>query len=739
MSEIKIMLDGLNCAHCASKIETAVQKQVFVQNATLNFVGKYINIEYTEKNRNEILDVVKNIVKKLEPDVDVFLSNENLDEICEVQQIYNSEQCDYKCSHSHNHKHTNEHEHKHTHENTHEHEHNESNIDKTTIIRIVLSTILFLPAVIFENNEILCMTFSILSYAIIGYDIIIKAVKNIMYGQIFDENFLMVVASLGALIIGEYPEAAGVMLFYQIGELIQDMAVNKSRKQIKSLLNIKPEFANLKSNEGIKKVKPEIVKIGDIIVVKPGEKIPLDGIIIAGNSSIDTSCLTGESMPVDKGINEEVLSGSINQTGVLTIKVTKSFKESTVSKILYLVEKASNKKSETENFITKFAKYYTPIVILIAAIIAIVPSIIFKDTVWIYKGLTFLVVSCPCALVLSIPLTYFSGLGSASKYGILIKGGNYLEALSNAEIAVFDKTGTLTEGKFTVSEIKAVNGFKEDELLKIAAYGEYYSNHPIANSIKSKFGEKINESYVKNYTELAGYGIKATVNDKVTLLGNDKLMIKENINFEKAIDKPGTILYVVYDNKFAGFIVISDIVKKDADSLASKLRNVGIRKTVMLTGDNKITAEYVKNKVGVDEAYSNLLPNDKVDKVEKLIADKSKKGKLLFVGDGINDAPVLMRADIGFAMGGIGSDAAIESADVVLMNDEPSKVYQSVKIAKKTKTIASQNIIFCLAIKFLIMILTIYSNVSMPFAVFADVGVAIIAILNASRILAIKF
>jgi len=435
-----------------------------------------------------------------------------------------------------------------------------------------------------------------------------------------------------------------------------------------------------------------------------------------------------------------VLSGSINLTGVLTVRVTKIFKESTVSKILYLVEKASNKKSETENFITKFAKYYTPAVVALAAIIAIVPPLIFNDPFydWLYRGLIFLVVSCPCALVLSIPLTYFSGLGAASKYGILIKGGNYLEALSNSEIAVFDKTGTLTEGKFEVTEIKTFGEISENDLLSVAAHGEFYSNHPIATSIKEKFASQINEEFIKDYEEIAGFGIKAKVDGKIVLLGNEKLMNQENISFEKATDKPGTVLYVSIDGKFAGFIVISDKIKKDVNNLVSRLKSVGIKKVVMLTGDNRVTANFVKNKLGLDEVYSELLPTDKVDKVEELFKSKHVKGKLLFVGDGINDAPVLMRADVGFAMGGIGSDAAIESADVVIMNDEPTKVYESIEIAKKTKSIVWQNIIFSLGVKLLVMVLTVYGNVTMPLAVFADVGVAIVAILNASRILRIK-
>ncbi len=762
MSELKIMLEGLDCAHCASKIEAQVNKLENISEASLNFINKSLTIEHSGDD-NIVFEAVEKIVHKLEPHVKVFMNKEEEhDHIHDEDHSHSHSDCncgedhDYDDDHSHDHsecncggshahgKHDNHDNKDSSHDNSssdgHGHSHDLNGDTKKTLIRLFAAAILFIPAIIFESNKTLSMILSIASYIIIGYDIILRAVKNILNGQVFDENFLMAVASIGAIIIGEYPEAAGVMLFYQTGEYFQSIAVNKSRKQIKSLLNIKPEFANLKTDSGITKVKPEAIKINDIIIVKPGEKVPLDGVIIEGSSTIDTSALTGESMPVDKVIGNDVLSGSINLTGVLTVRVTKIFKESTVSKILYLVEKASNKKSETENFITKFAKYYTPAVVALAAIIAIVPPLIFNDPFydWLYRGLIFLVVSCPCALVLSIPLTYFSGLGAASKYGILIKGGNYLEALSNSEIAVFDKTGTLTEGKFEVTEIKTFGEIFENDLLSVAAHGEFYSNHPIATSIKEKFASQINEEFIKDYEEIAGFGIKAKVDGKIVLLGNEKLMNQENISFEKATDKPGTVLYVSIDGKFAGFIVISDKIKKDVNNLVSRLKSVGIKKVVMLTGDNRVTANFVKNKLGLDEVYSELLPTDKVDKVEELFKSKHVKGKLLFVGDGINDAPVLMRADVGFAMGGIGSDAAIESADVVIMNDEPTKVYESIEIAKKTKSIVWQNIIFSLGVKLLVMVLTVYGNVTMPLAVFADVGVAIVAILNASRILRIK-
>ncbi len=745
MKEFKIILEGLDCAHCGSKIEERAKKLSDVEDANLNFINKYLLVEHESKDEKKIFEEVKKIVLKLEPHVKVYLEeNEEYNEVKITSKKENKSSCGDSCCGGHDHGHSHGHGEEcgcegHDHGHSHDHSHDIGD-SKKILVRLTLAGIAFITAVIFNTNATAVTVLSLISYAIIGYDILFKAIKNIGNGQLFDENFLMAVASVGAIIIGEYPEAAGVMLFYQTGEFFQGLAVNKSRKQIKSLLNIKPEFANLKTDDGTIVVNPEKVKVDDIIVIKPGEKIPLDGIVIDGNSIVDTAALTGESMPLDKLIGDEVLSGSVNINGVLHVKVTKSFKESTVAKILYLVEKASNKKSPTENFITKFAKYYTPAVVLAAVLIATIPSFVLGGELntWFYRGLVFLVVSCPCALVLSIPLTYFSGLGTASKHGILIKGGNYLEALSDAEIAVFDKTGTLTEGKFSVSEILPEAGFDKEQLLKIAAHGEHFSNHPIAKSIKREFGGKINENAISDFKELAGLGIQVCIDGKNILLGNEKLMASNNIKLSKK-EVPGTVLHIAVDNSYAGKIIVGDSTKKGVEKLTGILKDVGIKKVVMLTGDNKVTANHIKEQLSIDEVYSELLPGDKVEIVEKLIEKKSAKGKVLFIGDGINDAPVLMRSDIGFSMGSMGSDAAIESSDIVIMTDDPLRVSDSIKIAKITKKIVWQNIIFSLSVKLLVMLFTVYGTVTMPMAVFADVGVALIAVLNASRMLRIDY
>ena len=576
---------------------------------------------------------------------------------------------------------------------------------KKQIIQIISALILFIIGlcVKFENAWINRVIYFV-SYVIVGGEIVVEAIKNIFKRELFDEHFLMAIATIGAIAIGEYPEAVAVMLFYQIGEMFQDYAVDKSKKSITELMDIRPDYANVKRGGEILKVKPEEVKINEIIVVKPGEKIPLDGIVIDGKSMVDTSSLTGESLPRNVKKDDEVLSGCINQSGTLTVKVIKGFKESTVHKILDLVENASNKKSKSENFITKFAKYYTPMVVILAVMLAIIPPIILKDgsfTNWLYRALTFLVVSCPCALVISIPLGFFGGIGGASRKGILIKGSNYLEALANTEIVVFDKTGTLTEGVFEVQKIKTAKDLKgeslenknievfeinEKELLKIVAACENDSNHPIAMSIKNAYAKQGNENIdtntIKNVQELSGKGIMATVEDKEVLVGNIKLMKSQNIKYITSNDV-GTILYVAINNKFAGYIMISDKVKQDSKEAIKQLNKNGISKTVMLTGDKKEVAENVSNQIGVNEVFAELLPDGKVKKVEELIKNKTAKGKLVFVGDGINDAPVLALSDVGIAMGGLGSDAAIEAADVVIMTDEPSKVSKSIDIAKK--------------------------------------------------------
>lgn len=608
---------------------------------------------------------------------------------------------------------------------------------KKTLIKILTSVALFLIALFvpFKNVWINNCIY-IVSYLIVGLEVVIEAVENIFKGEIFDENFLMAIATIGAFAVGEFPEAATVMILYQIGELFQDYAVDKSRKSISSLMDIRPDYANVKRGNEVLKVSPEEVKIGELIVVKPGEKVPLDGEIVEGKSMLDTSSLTGESMPQDANTGDNVLSGCINKSGLLTIKVTKEFGESTVSKILDLVENASSKKSKSENFITKFAKYYTPAVVIIAVILAVIPPIVIKDAVftdWLYRALTFLVVSCPCALVISIPLGFFGGIGGASKKGILVKGSNYLEAIAQTEIVVFDKTGTLTQGKFEVQKIEAF-GVEKEELLELAAYAENHSNHPISLSVKDAYKNKIDMQKITQTEEIAGLGVKAVIDEKQVLVGNDKLMEQAKINYEKSTDI-GTILYVAIDNKFAGYIVISDKIKEDAKMAIEVLKKNGIKKTVMLTGDKKQVGEHVADILGLDEVYTELLPDGKVEKVEELLKQKSEKGKLVFVGDGINDAPVLALADIGIAMGGLGSDAAIEAADVVIMTDEPSKIGNAMKISKKTMRIVRENIIFSLAVKLVVLILAACGLSTMWAAVFADVGVSVIAILNSLRAL----
>lgn len=608
---------------------------------------------------------------------------------------------------------------------------------KKEVIKVVIALILFLISLIipFENAWINIGIY-IISYLIVGLDVLIEAIKNIFKGEVFDENFLMTIATIGAFAIGEYPEAVAVMLFYQVGEMFQSYAVDKSRKSIASLMDIRPDFANIKKNGSIEKVSPDKINIGDIIIVKPGEKVPLDGTIVDGNSMLDTSALTGESVPREVSIGDEVLSGSINQNGLIEIKVTKNFGESTVSKILDLVENASSKKSKSENFISKFAKYYTPIVVVIAVLLAIIPPIIFKETEfiqWLYRALTFLVVSCPCALVISIPLGFFGGIGGASKLGVLVKGSNYLEALSKTEIVVFDKTGTLTEGVFEVQKVNSVDITKED-LIKYAAYAESFSNHPIANSLKKAYGKDIENKRISETHELSGLGVNAVVDGNAVFVGNEKLMQEKNIEYIKC-NEIGTILYVAINNQFKGTIIISDKIKADAKKAIEKLKKNNVKKIVMLTGDKKAVGESVAKELGLDEVYTELLPNDKVEKVEELMKSKSEKGKLAFVGDGINDAPVLAISDIGIAMGGLGSDAAIEAADVVLMTDEPSKVVDAIKISKKTLKIVKQNIIFAIAVKILVLILSAIGLSNMWQAVFADVGVSVLAILNALRVL----
>ena len=613
---------------------------------------------------------------------------------------------------------------------------------KKVLYRIIISLVLLIAVSIIDTLVelplIAQVVLYLIPYFIIGYDILRKAGKGILNRQVFDENFLMTIATIGALILGEHSEGVAVMLFYQVGEWFQSYAVSKSRKSIASLMDIRPDYANIERDGKLVQVDPDEVQIGETIVVKPGERIPLDGTILKGFSTLDTSALTGESMPREVEPGMEVISGCINQTGILNIQTTKEFGESTVAKILDLVENASDKKGRIENFITRFARYYTPVVVFAALALAILPPLITQQpfSTWIYRALTFLVISCPCALVISIPLSFFGGIGGASKIGVLVKGSNYLEALANTEVVVFDKTGTLTKGSFAVSEIHPV-GMEEAQLLELAAYAEDYSNHPISLSIKNAYGEKIDNSRVSDVQEIAGHGVQAVIDGKTILAGNTKLMEKEHIKYTPS-SAVGTVVYLACDGKYAGCIVIEDEIKADAPAAIKLLKSAGIRKTVMLTGDADAVGKKVAGQLHLDQVYTELLPADKVDRVESLLKQKSEKGMLAFVGDGINDAPVLARADVGIAMGGLGSDAAIEAADVVLMTDEPSKIAAVMKIARKTIRIANQNIVFALGVKFLVLILGALGYANMWAAVFADVGVSIIAILNAIRAMRVK-
>lgn len=608
---------------------------------------------------------------------------------------------------------------------------------KKRLFFILVSSLLFIFSMFvkFENLYINNLIF-LISYLLVGIKVLKKALKNILRGKVFDENFLMSIATIGAFFVGEYPEAVMVMILYQLGELFQDYAVAKSRKSIASLMDIRPDYANVLRNDQIEKVNPSDVAIDEIIVVKPGEKIPLDGIIVEGTSMIDMAALTGESVPIKAKVNDEIFSGSINQTGLIKIKVKKEFGESTVNKILDMVENATSKKSDSEKFITKFAKYYTPSVVIIALVLAVIPPIFIKDATfveWIYRALSFLVVSCPCALVISIPLGFLGGIGGASKCGILVKGSNSLEDLADVETIVFDKTGTLTEGVFEVQKVESLE-LEKDAFIRIVAHAENFSTHPVAESIKKFYKKEINEDVIENVKEISGYGIFAKVENREILVGNDKLMKKNNIPYEKC-KEDGTVLYVAINNKISGYILISDKIKEDSQKAIKEFKKQGIKKIVMLTGDKASVAQSVANKLKIDEFYAELLPIDKVEKLEELMQKKSSNGKVVFVGDGINDAPVLVTADIGIAMGGMGSDAAIEASDIVIMNDEPLKISTAMKISKKTMRIVKENIVFALAVKLIVLILTIFGISTMWSAVFADVGVSVIAILNSLRML----
>lgn len=712
----KILLKGLGCANCSNKIEEKVKRLDSIKDANLNFATTTLTIILNSGySINDVFIEIEKIVKSLEPDVYIELKNKN----------------DIKANRKN----------RAIIENKTKELEGESN--KKDIfsyvkenIRLIVGTIVFIAAVVLESNVAISVILFIISYLIIGKDVLITAGRNILRGEVFDENFLMAIATLGAFIIGSYPEAVAVMLFFEIGEAFQGYAVERSRKSISSLMNIRADYANVIDNGNEIKVSPEDVDIHETIVIKPGERVPLDGIVIEGSSFVDTSALTGESVPREIAVDEEILAGAINNTGVLKVKVTKEYGESTVARILSLVENASNKKASTEKFITKFSKIYTPIVCLVALLVAIIPPLFIKDqtfSVWIYRALSLLVVSCPCALVVSVPLGMFAGIGGASKKGVLVKGGNYLEALKDVETVVFDKTGTLTKGVFKVTEINSKD-IDKNELLRIAAYGESLSNHPIATSIVNAYGKDIDKNVLNNYEEISGHGIRVTIEDNDVLLGNYKLMDKFNIKYDK-VDTIGTIVHIAIDNEYKGNVIISDEIKETSKEAIKALREAGIKNTIMLTGDNKIVADKVGKILGLDKVYSELLPGDKVEKVEELMNAKSAKRKLVFVGDGINDAPVLARADIGIAMGGIGSDAAIEAADVVLMKDDPKSIVDAIKSSRRTSKIIWQNIVFALAIKIIVMILVAFGLGNMWEAVFADVGVTILAVINSIRCL----
>ena len=729
----KLTLSGLDCANCANKIEDRVNRLELVEEANLNFSTSQLTVLIKESAlKTDVITEIKRIVKQLEPHVVV-------EERVSTQVVHKSSCCGGSCS-----SHTESHHGQagHSHEHSHKTLDNESSSKVFSFIKenawLLLGVIIFLAIHTFKPVGILEVVLYGVSYLLIGGKVLLTAFRNITRGEIFDENFLMMVATVGAFAIGEYPEAIAVMLFYEIGELFQSYAVNRSRKSISSLLDIRADHANLVTESGTKEVAPEAVSIGDLIVIKPGERVPLDGEIIEGECYLDTSALTGESIPRLISVGEEILAGCINTNALVKVRVTKVAGESTVARILELVENASSKKAQTEKFITKFARVYTPIVVLLAVLIAIIPAFVFQVnfSTWLYRALSFLVVSCPCALVVSIPLGFFAGLGGASKQGVLVKGGNYLEALNHVETVVFDKTGTLTKGVFKVSQIKPVN-MNEAEFIELAAYAESQSTHPIAKSIVDAYTQVIDTTVLSQYEEIAGHGIKVFVGDKEVLIGNVKLMQRANLNVAE-VDAIGTIIHMVVNQQYVGYMVIADEIKENSKAAIAKLKQHGVSKVVMLTGDHEGVAKKVAAELGVDEVYAGLLPHQKVEHVEEILAHKTKDQNVVFVGDGMNDAPVLARADIGVAMGGIGSDAAIEAADVVLMEDDPMALVKAINKAKQTSTILYQNIIFALGVKILVMILVACGLATMWAAVFADVGVTILAVMNSTRALKSK-
>lgn len=813
---VDFLLNNLNCAHCAEKINDKVGKLAYVENSNMNFVAKKLSVfakagDITKQHMSEIAKIIHetesgltvsllknkvvgalefdnkgnivesgNTTKKGRIDLNVLYANRNNSEGHHHDHEHD-EECGCGEHHHHNHEHGEEcgcgehhhhdyehgeececggHHHDHDHGEEcgcggyhHEHDHEETKPKKVEkpkekkeinkdLIKIIIGVIVYAFG-IYEmavgNTGTFGVVVFLAAYILIGGDVLLKAAKNLFRGQVMDENFLMSIATIGAIAIGEHSEAVGVMLFYKIGEYLQQKAVGQSRKSISALMEIKAEFANLVQGGKIIQVDPEEVEVGDVIVVKPGEKVPLDGIVTEGEAMLDTSAITGESVLRSVKPGEEVVSGTINTNALIYVRVTKEYGESTVAKILDMVENAGSRKSQTENFISRFCRYYTPIVVGLALAVAFIPPLVIEGAVfkdWLYRGLIFLVVSCPCALVLSIPLSFFGGIGSASKNGILIKGSNYLEALRKVNTVVLDKTGTITKGVFKVTEINPV-GMSEDELLRFAAIAEANSNHPIAKSIMESYNEKFEEevklSEIDKYEEIAAHGIKVLYHGKTILAGSSKLLDSENVKYEK-VDEVGTTVYVAVDGKYAGCIVISDQIKEDSKKAIAEMRKVGITNVVMLTGDNEAAAAKIAKEVGVDKYYSGLLPNQKVEMLEE-IASKNSTGNTAFIGDGINDAPVLARADVGIAMGGVGSDAAIEASDIVFMTDELSKLPIAKRISEKTNKIVWQNIVFAMGVKVIVMLMSTGGVANMWEAIFADVGVALIAVLNAMRTL----
>lgn len=729
----KLILEGLDCANCANKIENRINKLERIKEANVNFSTSQLYVEVEgEIDKNQLIAEIQTLVTQLEPGVRVV---EKATAPIKVKKssCCSGESCEI------------EHEHTHSYKHGHDHNHEDStymNHPITSFIRenmwLIVGVILFIVVSTIDFNINLSIILYALSYLLIGGKVLLTAIKNILRGELFDENFLMLVATVGAFAIGEYPEAIAVMLFYEIGELFQGYAVNRSRKSISSLLDIRADHANLVMGDSSKLVSPEEVHIGDYIMVKPGERVPLDGEVVEGECYLDTSALTGESVPRLVGSGEQILAGCINTNALVKVRVTSEYGDSTVARLLELVENASSKKAETEKFITKFARIYTPIVVFLALAIAMIPSLIVGADflTWLYRALVFLVVSCPCALVVSIPLGFFAGLGGASKEGVLVKGGNYLEALNHVETVVFDKTGTLTKGIFKVTQIHALDMPQED-FLELAAYAESHSNHPIAQSIIKAYGQEVLTERLSQYEEVAGQGVKVNIKYQQVLVGNSKLMQSAGLTVSE-VDAIGTIIHMAVDGQYKGYMVISDEIKDSSRAAIANLKVRGVKKIVMLTGDQASVANKVAKELGIDEVYSQLLPHQKVEHVERLLNEKSKDKNLVFVGDGINDAPVLARADIGVAMGGIGSDAAIEAADVVLMKDDPMALVNAIVKARQTSTILYQNISFALGIKVLVMILGAMGYASMWAAVFADVGVTILAVMNSTRALKAK-